>query len=164
MTAEITKAILLPSTLALSPPLFNHCSAWPTGKGLCQRACEATSSHLACHPHASQNYSSWSKVLRLFIPSLLQGRCWGGLWAFTGGTKGKPSELEPAVKHQQSALFLVPDYALSCIAKHIFFFFFFCNCSSEVQSHCYSDTMWLLFSLPVLIMCPPLLLLQAGGL
>lgn len=95
-----------------------------------------------------------------FVSFSLWRWCWRGLWS--GGIKGKPSELEPAVKYQQSALFLVPDYAFSCIAKH--FFFFFGNCSSEVQSCCYSHTMWLLFSPPVLIMCPSLLPLQAGGL
>lgn len=37
---------------------------------------------------------------------------------YTGGTGQRATEVQPAVKYQQSALFLVPDYALNCIAKH----------------------------------------------
>ena len=54
-----------------------------------------------------------------FVSFSLWRWCWRGLWS--GGIKGKPSELEPAVKYQQSALFLVPDYAFSCIAILLLF-------------------------------------------
>lgn len=170
MTAEITKSVLLPHTLALPPHLASIIALLVALPGD-RIVSKASPSCLASHRFTGRSRSSGCSVEVVgFTPLLLSGGCWvlgralGSHWRHW-----KAAELQPAVKYQQSTLCLVPDYAFNYIAKHIFsssssgHFFFFGNRSSEVQSHCYSHTTWLLFSLPVLIMCPPLLLLQAGG-